>query len=83
MVKVVCFVCKKLGRHFYTIKDYWQSPLTPEGMTERDLVCNDCYQAVKTEVLEYKKAHKEEIKRSEKKKKEEEKIILGEIAGKY
>jgi len=52
-------------------------------MAERDLVCTDCYQAVKKEVLEYKKAHKEEIKRSEKKKKEEEKIILGEIVGKY
>jgi hypothetical protein len=83
MAKVPCYVCKKLGNHIYTIKDYWRSPQTPKGMTENDRVCDECYHKVKREVIQYKKEHKEENKRLEKKKEEEEKIIIGEIANKY
>jgi len=71
------------GSPVYTLKDYWRSPLTPEGMTETDRVCGDCYFKVQKEVLKYKKEHKEEIKRLDKKKEEKEEIILGEIKNKY
>jgi len=63
MVKLPCYVCEKFGSHSYTVKDYWRSPQTPEGMTRDDFVCYDCYQKVKKEVIKYKKEHKEEIDR--------------------
>jgi len=59
----------------YTLKDYWTSPQTPEGMTENDLVCGDCYFKVKKEVLEYKKEHKEEIDRLSKEDESKQKIL--------
>ena len=70
-----CFVCNKKGFHTYTLKDYWRSPQTPEGMTKDDFVCVHCYHKVKKLVLEYKNENKKEIDRlnSEEKEKEKEK----------
>ena len=63
MVKSPCYVCKKNTTLTHSIRDYWRSPQTPEGMTREDLVCYECYLKVKNEVIQYKNAHKEEIDR--------------------
>ena len=79
MRKIPCYVCKKLGRfHIYSLKDYWRSPQTPEGMTADDLVCDDCYKQVQKEVLQYKKEHMEENKRLKKEEEKENKRLKKE-----
>lgn len=79
MGKTPCYVCEKLGRfHPYSLKDYWRSPQTPEGMTVDDLVCDDCYKKVQKEVLQYKKEHKEEHKEENKRLKKENKRLKKE-----
>ena len=61
--KKLCYVCKipKGWKASYTLKDYWRSPETPEGMTRDDRVCLECYSKVKKEIMIYKKEHKTEI----------------------
>lgn len=78
-----CYVCKKNKRLLYTIRDYWRSPQTPEGMTDTDIVCYECYNDVKKEVIQYKKAHKEEIDRLNKEEDLELKKIEDGFKGKW
>ncbi len=83
MAKIQCYVCKELRSPAYTVKDYWRSPQTPEGMTNTDHVCYECYQKVKKEVIQYKKEHKEEIDRLNKEEDLELKKIENEFKGKW
>ena len=90
MVKSLCYVCEKMGTHYYTLKDYWHSPQTPEGMTKEDFVCYDCYHKVKEGVIKYKKEHMEEInqlekeeKRSDKEEELEQEKSIDEVRKKY
>jgi hypothetical protein len=69
----ICYVCDKRNSGSYSLKDYWRSPQTPKGMTKEDMVCYECYQKVKKDVIKYKKEHKEEIDRLNKEEKETEK----------
>jgi len=75
VAKIQCYVCKELKSPDYTLKDYWRSPQTPEGMTNTDHVCYECYQKVKKEVIQYKKEHKEEIDILNKEDKSKQKIL--------
>ncbi len=83
MGKIPCYVCKKLGSHYYTIDDYWHSPHTPEGITEYDRVCHECYHEVKKEILQYKKEHKEENKRLKKEEEKDKEFQEAEVKGKW
>ena len=78
-----CYVCQKNTTLTHSIRDYWRSPQTPEGMTKDDFVCYDCYHKVKNEVIQYKKAHKEEIDRLNKEEDLELEKIENEFKGKW